>query len=87
MEQFSLLGCGCMLQLYCWHSWFGFIFIKVNVYADIAGDVHMGTTNDDEGAAISFRSPCMDSYGRLSGHVDKFIKSLNFHSCVLNPCW
>ena len=61
-------------------------------YADNAGDIYVGTADDEEVESGWCYKLQKLLYGLGSSprswniHIDKFIKSLNFLSCVLNTC-
>ena len=77
----------CMLRLYIYQMDVSSAFC----YADIAGDVYVGTTDDEEVESGWCYKLQKSLYGLRSSprswniHIDKFIKSLNFQSCV-DPC-
>ena len=83
-----IIAQACMLRLHIYQMDVSNAFC----YTDIAGYVYVGTSDDEEVESGWCHMLQKSLYGLRSSprswiiHIDKFIKSLNFQSCVLDPC-
>ena len=83
-----IIALACMLRLHIYQM----DVSNASCYADIAGDVYVGTTDDEEVKSGWCYKLQKSLYGQRASprswniHIDKFMKSLNFQSCVLDPC-